>query len=168
MKLPERPPEDPESLGADCHACPLKHKRTQAVLPQRPSHPALAIIGETPSHDQEQTGSITTGGASYFLQRTLRRFGVDLKACHKTNAILCRPDRKLSTAEWKAALTACRPRLLREFADSTAPGVLALGGRAQVVLHGKAKILDWMGTPTNPVTEGFERWQDRTLPLPSS
>lgn len=143
-----------KSLGARCSECPLNGSKP--VLGYHPKHlhndtvrTQLIIVAESPGPNEVMQGEPLVGQAGFLLRRSLGRFGVELKDCIKTNAILCRPERKLSPSEWKKALDCCKPRLLKELQpyERGHKVILALGARALQTLTGKAKITPWMGAP---------------------
>lgn len=155
-----RPLSDPTTWGADCDNCPLGYKREKAVPPKFHANPKLIIIAEAPGRNEEAEGEPLIGASGDLLSKLLKKYGADLNTeIHKTNAICCLPDEKLEPAEWRAAIKACKPRLVQELEAVDCNTILALGGKAQLTVNGKAKIFDWCGTPYNDVTKEFEGYK---------
>lgn len=147
---------DPRDLGATCDACPLREMTP--VPPTQNATAKLIVLGESPGRDEEFYQKPFVGQSGQLLDKVFERVGVRRVSCHVTNALLCRPHSKMSPSQWKQALACCAPRLQRELAGVAAKTILALGGKAQQAVTGKAKITDWMGSPLKV----HETFGDRT------
>jgi len=136
-----------QDLGARCDECPLQGRPAIKPLPP-PREARLVVLGEAPGHNEEIEGRFFVGRSGKILDRACAHFdvnrGLDL---HITNAVLCRPNRKLNPTEWREAILACRGRLHRELEASGAKYVVAAGAKALLALTGKAKITPWVGAP---------------------
>jgi uracil-DNA glycosylase len=53
--------------------------------------PRIAIVGEAPGEEEERVGVPFIGKAGQFLQSFLRRHGINMAECYKTNVFLERP-----------------------------------------------------------------------------
>ena len=137
---------DARQLGADCSACPLSS--SAPVFPEVNTDARLIICGEAPGEHEEEEGRPFVGHSGKFLEATCREIGVErVLDLHVTNALLCRPHRKLGPAEWKQALVCCRPRLHRELLALPCRHVAACGARALQTFTGHAKIFPYLGAP---------------------
>lgn len=151
---------DPRAHGANCDACPLNGNKP--CPPKLHSNPRLTVVAEAPGENEEREGEPLIGASGYMLGQALKTYGVNLHTeVFKTNALLCRPSRRLKTKEWQAAIAACRPRLERELSAQPRDTVLALGARALQSLTGKAAITEWMGAPIESTT--FDHIQYKVL-----
>lgn len=136
---------DPREHGALCDSCPLNG----ASKPTPPQHavgnPRLVIVGEAPTHNDEQEGIPFQGGSGHNLGIACRTFKLKRENLHVTNAILCCPPHK-KFKQWAKALECCRPRLEKELCtvDVRTP-VMTAGEQALRTLTGKESILDWAG-----------------------
>ncbi len=136
---------DARALGAKCDACPLNDR---IPIPPSPNLRAqLILCGEAPGKTEELEGRYFCGESGRLKDKLVEALNIPAGKLHITNALMCRPDRNLSPAEWKQALDCCRPRLNRELEGVKARTILALGKRALQTLANKASIFDWMGAP---------------------
>jgi len=128
---------DPRKHGAACGSCPLNTKTV--VPPEGPTDATLAIIGEAPGWNEEQTGHPFVGPSGQLLNRLFTHQGIDREHVFVTNAILCRaPELRVGSevstdqASLKKAVACCRPRLLRELKrlKPTLRSVVPLGATA--------------------------------------
>ncbi len=161
-----RPTIEPRTLGAKCDECPLRcvADAGKAVGPRyaqpsrfatgntpTPQRTALIIIAEAPGRNEEREGVPLIGESGKLLDEMVNRFAFDTSTLHKSNALLCRPDRYLTPKEWRQAIKACQPRLQAELTAVTEASqcrtLYLLGARALQTVCGKAKIFDWVGTP---------------------
>lgn len=157
--LPIYTPIDARALGALCDTCPLNGGIP--VKPRTNKRPELVMIGEGPGGNEEIFGEPFVGESGRTMDAINERVGGARAALHITNAMLCKPSRKLQPEEWRKAIECCKPRLRRELAELRPRGakvILALGGRAQQSLTGKAKIMDWMGAPLVCNQDEFPGW----------
>lgn len=129
--------------ASDCENCPLRDQRSQ-VYSTVPARAKFAIVGEAPGPQEERQGRPFVGESGDLLDRVLYRFGINRSEAVVTNALLCRPWRPLSDAEWSQALTACGKRLQSEL---PVRHVLVVGARALQSLDPKRRggILAWSG-----------------------
>lgn len=135
---------NPRDLGADCDSCPLK--RCKPIRsPSRNQRELLAIVGEAPGYQEEEEGRYFVGASGAKLRAGMLFHSIDPGLVHINNALQCRPKNPLQPKEWKQALMACRPRLLKELESLST--VLAVGRKAFAVLTGFDEPLkNWAGT----------------------
>ncbi len=155
---------DPKRFGARCDACPIfqtcKGKITPVGPRWTPEAPQAVILSDHPGDTETATGEPLTGMAGQLMGDVFAtRFDLleydapmpVLHKMHKSNALLCKPTRKMSDVEWRQAITACRPRLRREFDLLRQKGwtgrCIAMGGKILQALTGERKITDWIGPP---------------------
>lgn len=117
---------------ANCEACPLNDPDNGFVPSKIPEGTTLAVVGEAPGFQETAYGQPFMGPSGRLIKEVLKRSGYNPKEVMFTNACLCRPPGNATPP--KAAVVACRPRLLRELDRSGARDVLALGGTAASVL----------------------------------
>lgn len=117
------------------------------------------MIGEGPGSSEEIFNEPFIGESGRLIDKINTRVGGNRASLHITNAMLCKPGRKLSPDEWRKAIECCKPRLASELSQLKIKHkiALALGARAQQALTGKAKIMEWMGAPLQGVDE-FADW----------
>jgi len=143
--LPQRTPSDPGlapkrrymMLGADCAACPLKYHRPVATqwAPPRIAGgdalpPVMALVGEAPGRREVQVGVPFSGPSGKVLNYACAQGGVDRKRIAVLNAIACGPIPSDNEAVKRAAMNACRPRLITELRALRPSVVMAMGGVA--------------------------------------
>lgn len=132
-----------QEKGSKCSLCPLAEHSIPVLPPRRKPNRLLTVVGEAPGQDEVVMQKFFVGKSGELMDALYERLSIQKSALHITNAILCRPHRKLSPREWKSALSCCSTRLQRELPQSGV--VLALGEKAQIALTGKAGIMKWMG-----------------------
>ncbi len=109
---------NPRQLGARCDFCP-RRERTPVPPEGDPKRCRFAIIGQDPGEREEELGRPFVGPTgtrlTHLLEPAFEKFGRHFVREHAfiTNAALCRPVSQ-RLGEFKAAMTACRPRLVRE------------------------------------------------------
>jgi uracil-DNA glycosylase family 4 len=132
-----------EALGADCSHCPLADAPLVPTKhPQGPqSGRRTAVVGEAPGVYEAAYGRPFTGPSGKLLHQVLRHHGYKDGEVMLTNVCLCRPENNITPP--KAAIAACRPRLLRELAEFEAEDIIVVGGTAASVL------VDDLGTITS-------------------
>ena len=130
-------------MEPDCENCPLKG-RPQLPIRIPSKQPRLTIVGEAPGVNEEERGKPFVGASGHLLNRSARRFSIPPKNIYKTNALLCRPDRKLTPQEWAQAVKCCKPRLEAELHNSQT--IMVCGGIALGALYDKRQIFKWLGS----------------------
>ncbi len=144
-RQPDAAPYNPRKDGAQCDKCPLKDSTpVRAALPKRPK---LSIVGEAPGRNEELEGTPFIGASGTRLDAGCVAFGIDRsRHLHITNAVLCRPSRKLTPDEWREAMAACRPRLDKELAKAKTPWALLLGKQSLYQMNGVTDHMkNWSG-----------------------
>lgn len=128
---------------ARCSECPLEGGKVVLPGPPRPTD-TWTICASSP--DKGDTTKMLGGTGGHMLDKMLARCGLDRKGAHVTAAVLCRPKKKMTPAQWGKALSCCAPRLRAEL-DQSPKAVLTLGLEPLKTFTGKGKLLDWFGAP---------------------
>src|SRR6266496_850727 len=116
---------------AECESCPLADdgKFVPSLIPLLPK---LAVVGEAPGQYEAAYKEPFRGPSGKLLDQVLGHNGLSRSQVMYTNACLCRPEDNATPP--KAAIHACRGRLMAELAASGVEDVVALGGTAASVL----------------------------------
>jgi DNA polymerase I-like protein with 3'-5' exonuclease and polymerase domains/uracil-DNA glycosylase len=148
------------AAGAQCRSCPLLGCRRGPVPGDIVQNAKLTIVGEAPGKYEVEDGRVFNGPSGSELEAALLLGGLDREDCTITNTIMCRPPpgesfeqylqrlarlHKRACADAKARdepppptpltpIDCCRPRLLREIAESRSRTVLAVGAKALAAL----------------------------------
>jgi uracil-DNA glycosylase len=125
------PKRDLLAMGAQCHTCPLAKMR--AVRSQQHSgaqSPALALVGEAPGRREVMTGQVFVGQSGKLLNYALGQAGIPRRQLAVLNAIACGPIPSDADVLKRAAMVACRPRLLAELRALRPKVLLAVGSYA--------------------------------------
>lgn len=117
---------------AECEKCPLNHPENAFVPSKIPEAPTVAMVGEAPGYQEAQRGRPFVGPPGKLLNTVLRNYKYQPQEVMYANAVLCRPPGNATPP--KAAVAACRKRLIHELAESGVTSVVALGGTAASVL----------------------------------
>lgn len=124
---------------AHCESCPLA-SGSKFVPSEVPEQPRLAVVGEAPGYYETSYGRPFVGPSGKLLDQVLGHYGYPRSEVMYTNVTLCRPDGNATPP--KAAVNACRPRLLGELKLAGVSDIVALGGTAA------AALVDSSGTIT--------------------
>lgn len=121
---------EPRHPLARCWECPLNEPQNGYVPTQFPESgsASLAIVGEAPGFQETAYKRPFMGPSGRLLKLTLKRHDIDPKEAILSNVCLCRPPDNATPP--KAAINACRPRLLAELEGSGVQDVIALGSTA--------------------------------------
>lgn len=122
---------------AKCEECPLYEGGTY-VPSTGPDEAKLAIVGEAPGFQETVYGKSFVGPSGKLLDKVLEYHKIERNEAFLTNACLCRPPGNATPT--RAAIDACRPRLLVELRGRNVEQVLALGNTAAESLLHKSGI----------------------------
>lgn len=132
---------DPRDYGARCSECPFARdgQPNKPILGEGPTNPVGIVVGEFPGRDEVDTGRPFTGPAAQVMDNILLDAGLARGRLFMVNATCCAP-RSGEEKDFRAAVAACRPALLKQLAlfPETTP-VLAAGKWAMVGLNGSEK-----------------------------
>lgn len=142
---------------ADCDNCPLNVPGT-AFVPSKfakDGDAELVVVGEAPGFYEAKRGEPFVGPSGKLLDKVLSHYGYKRDEVMYTNVCLCRPkadNARANVAPPKAAIAACRPRLLHELSVSGATDLLALGGPAAsaTINDGRTITSLRVGAPKEP------------------
>lgn len=125
--------EHAQALGADCASCPLRvgGKFVPSVGPEQAD---IAFVGEAPGANEAREGKPFIGPSGRLLTLVNNQYGIKREEVFLTNAALCRPAD--GSTPPKAAINACRPRLLHELQERRTRTVVALGNSAALSVLG--------------------------------
>ena len=128
----------PVSTVPKCGACGLyKQCKTPKMEPAGKGRKSILIVGEAPGRMEDEKGVPFCGSDGKLLEKTLRKFGVDMRRdCHLTNAIICHPP-KGELSKQKKEVDHCRPNLVRTIEEVQPESVILLGGGAVKSLIGQ-------------------------------
>lgn len=132
-------------LLGDCANCPLKKR--PAIVPPPRTKAKLILIGEAPGEMEEEQGDFFVGPTGRVMQRYIERHSLPWEQVHRNNALLCRPSFKMGDDDWKRALIACKPRLIRDLKKVTSKTILTVGKKSMTAVTGRPHLFDWAGTP---------------------
>lgn len=134
-------------MKPDCPNCPIGCSDKVLVGGEGPRDAPLVIISDYLGNAEIREKRPMMGQAGHLLGRALKRHKISRERhCYITNALACKPGRKLKPAEWKQAIACCYPRLERELDLLENPKCIVLaGGKALQAITGKAIVKDWMG-----------------------
>ncbi len=120
--------------AAECTACGLCRKRTQAVFGSGNPAAELMLVGEGPGAEEDRQGLPFVGPAGALLTRILGAIGMQRDEVYIANMVKCRPPGNRDPAADEIA--ACRPFLERQI-ELVQPRVLVALGRvaAQALLE---------------------------------
>lgn len=122
---------------AKCEECPL-FEFGEFVPSDGPDKAELAIVGEAPGYNEARTGKPFTGPSGKLLDTILGHYEIRRESTFLTNACLCREASGDNPP--KAAVMACRPRLLDELKERNVGTAVALGNIASESLLNQTGI----------------------------
>lgn len=114
---------------ADCDNCPYNDPKYKYV-PTKGGDGSIAFVGEAPGKYEARQGEPFVGSSGKLLNLLMESQSIDRKDATLTNAVACRPPDNETPK--KAAVAACKPRLLDELAGHDT--VVALGNTAAQTL----------------------------------
>ncbi len=140
---------NPQALGANCSACPLYQSGRHLAIPvpsENVKSAKLAILVDSPGKAEEERGYPLAGSFGYYLNHTFKELGIRREDTAILHTVLCKPGKLFRPEQWKAAVEACRPRLIRELRIIKPNIVFTIGNWALRVLTGKPTVLPWYGS----------------------
>lgn len=120
-------------LGAQCETCPL-NTVGRFVPSVGPVSAEVAYVGEAPGVNEAREGIPFTGPSGRLLNMVNNNYGIKREEVFLSNACLCRPPN--NDTPTKAAIAACRPRLVNELQGRSVTTTVALGNSAAFSLLG--------------------------------
>jgi uracil-DNA glycosylase family 4 len=131
-QMPENGGVDAKAPLARCGDCPLRDR--PFVAGYGPPMTDRVIVGQAPGQREVVEGKPFVGKAGGRLNEALSAAGVDRRALHITNTVLCHPEGDASPPP--EAVQACHERLITEIRLRMPRKVLALGTAAAQALTG--------------------------------
>ncbi len=143
--------EAPEAVAPRCSACGIyKACLSPKMPPTGAGNLRVLIVGEAPGANEDEVNSQFVGQAGLVLRAQLRRIGVDLEDCIKTNAIICRPPENREPTD--AEVGHCAPNLAATIKEHAPHVIIPLGGVALKAVIGRywkeavGPMGQWAGT----------------------
>lgn len=142
----------------ECHRCKLGDSRTHAVVGRGNLQAPIAIIGEAPGQNEDETGLPFVGRAGQLLDKILASVNLDTERdVYICNIIKCRPPNNRLPASDEIA--ACKPYLLEQIRLVDPKIILLTGATAMKGLIGEkrgiTKIrgtwIEWEGRLCMPI-----------------
>lgn len=135
------------SKPLSCSSCSLFTQGTGYVPAHGSGRNKILLVGEAPGEDEARTGLPFVGAAGFYLDRVLRRAGLDRAAFRVHNALSCRPPNNwLVGAPWEVdALQHCSHFLDDTIRAAKPTVIMALGNTALQRLTGKTGINRYRG-----------------------
>jgi uracil-DNA glycosylase family 4 len=126
-----------------CKACNLCQNRTQAVVGKGAQRPAIMIVGEAPSEQEDRLNVPFSGRSGELLDKMLAAIGRQRdRDVYLTHVVKCRtPNSRNPQPEEMAA---CLPFLLAEIATIKPQLILAMGRSAALALLGQDAPLEML------------------------
>ena len=126
---------------AECENCPL-FEGGKFCPSAGAENASLVVVGDVPSVADVRSGEPFTGPAARLFKHVTDYHGFDAEEIFYTHACLCRPQG--ISAPPKAAIVACRPRLLAEIENHRVGElpVVALGNGAALALLDQEKVMN--------------------------
>lgn len=136
-----------------CGKCGLfKTCKSPKMKPTGRGEHSILFVSETPGEQEDQKGVQLVGRSGQRLRMELKKLGVSLDACHKTNAVICHPP---GNQIQDLHIDSCRPNLLKTI-RTLKPTVIVLLGGSSVRSLMPAERDDKVGAVT--------RWVGWTIP----
>lgn len=146
-----RQTKPPTSSIPKCGACRLyKHCNSPKMAVTGEGRRGILIVAEAPGAEEDKHGIQLVGPAGKYLEKSLRRIGVDMREdCWLTNAIICRPENNrtptLNEIEY------CQPNLFKTIEELKPKVIVPMGTAAVQSLIGRVwkddvgPIGQWVG-----------------------
>ena len=159
----------PESLGAQCGACPLRKDRSGGpVGPELHAGSLFTVVGEAPGMKEVQHGRPFVGPSGAELGAAMEAAGLRRPHASYVNVIACQPPKndlkayltKVRRKGQPSPIDCCAPRLHAEIGDAIR--LVPVGDvAAKAILHTTKGILAVRG---GPVTREILNCQVQVLP----
>jgi uracil-DNA glycosylase family 4 len=143
--------------GCDCSSCPLRdtHGTLRPAAVPAGRQPSLLLIGEAPGFQDLSMRAQFAGREGEVLDAALEYLGHSRRDVYLGFVVLCRPPRKLSPAEWRKALTCCRPQLDATLSEFSRVPVVAFDKWALASFTDHENIYAWAGSPLPHETQNW-------------
>jgi DNA polymerase len=124
-----------------CKACHLCQNRTQSVVGTGPQRPAIMIVGEAPSEQEDRLNMPFAGRSGELLDKMLAAIGRQRdRDVYLTHVVKCRSPNSRNPQPDEMA--ACLPFLLAEIATIQPQIILTMGRSAALALLGQDAPLE--------------------------
>ena len=112
--------------AALCESCPFANDKNFVPTYNPVPSGKIAIVGAAPGVHEARKGIPFTGPSGELTDQILQHHGIRRDEVMLTNTVLCKPEGQDSDPP-KAAIDACRPRLIQEIAESGVETIVSLG-----------------------------------------
>ena len=131
-----------QAAAAECRACRLYAKATQAVFGEGSTRAQVMFVGEQPGDREDVEGKPFVGPAGRLLDEALVRAGIDRTKVYVTNAVKHfkwepRGKRRIHKKPAAEEIAACRPWLDAEIDVMRPDVIVCLGATAAQALLGR-------------------------------
>jgi uracil-DNA glycosylase len=123
-------------------------ERPRRVNGVGPTRPKIALVGEAPGANEDESGLPFQGPAGRALNQILAEVGIERDACYITNVVKYRPpDNDFDRlAEIGVSLSESHEELLEELQAVKPNIIVPMGAKALTALYGSDKITQWRGS----------------------
>lgn len=112
--------------AAKCEECPFSNDKNYVPTYNLIPSGKIAIVGAAPGVHEARKGIPFTGPSGELTDQILQHHGIRRDEVMLTNTVSCKPEGQDSDPP-KAAIDACRPRLVQEIAESGVETIVSLG-----------------------------------------
>jgi len=131
--------EDIRSAVENCHACPLRETRSNAVFGDGNEHAKLVFVGEAPGADEDKQGKPFVGRSGQKLTQIIEAMGLSRTEVYISNVLKCRPPGNRNPMPDE--IQACEPYLIAQLQLIKPRVICALGTfAAQTLLRSDQRI----------------------------
>lgn len=130
---------------AGCENCPLHVTRTNAVPFDNPYPTSLAIVGEAPGQQEDETGIPFVGKSGQLLDKVIESLGYARSDVTVLNTVCCRPPKNRKPS--KDEIAACKPLFTKQLDFTGAWVVVLLGASALEQIRPGLNITQSRGKP---------------------
>ena len=140
-----------------CVSCKLRDGDvlTPKMQPHGKGHKGILIIGEAPGKVEDRRGLHWQGRSGRLLQRTLKKFDIDLfEDCVCVNAVNCRPPKNRTPSTFEVAC--CREVVVGSLIEKMKPKV--------IILLGTSAVQSFLGQRWTTDLGGITKWRGFRIP----
>lgn len=139
-----------------CVSCGLhKHCESPKMKPYGNFKKGIVCLGEAPGKIEDERGRPWQGKTGRLLNRTLRKFGIDLfEDCLSLNSVNCRPPENRTPT--KDEINTCRRYVLKTINNEYSPKL--------ILLLGNSAIYSLIGYRWKKDLGGITKWRGWTIP----
>ncbi|MDQ6741764.1 MAG: UdgX family uracil-DNA binding protein [Candidatus Dormibacteraeota bacterium] len=130
-----------QESAAQCRACDLWSRATQAVFGEGPASARVLMVGEQPGDQEDRAGRPFVGPAGQVLDQALEAAGIDRSLVYVTNVVkhfkwTARGKRRIHERPDREEISACLPWLEAEVGAVKPDVIVCLGATSAQALLG--------------------------------